>query len=176
MPRRFYRPALIPPSSNSKNLNQQEPTTGFAPASSGVQSRRLSISSHVGKHSVAQAASLCLFTSWQLVLRKAGAQGFEPCAAVLEAACSPRSTLLSVRVSEGSRTLTFCFTGRRAYHVHHGHHGENDEILRHLPSSGSGGRTRRSRLMRPEWALAHPQYVASRQLLLNATALRSTDI
>src|SRR5262249_288364 len=33
----------------------------------------------------------------------AGAQGFEPCAAVLEAACSPRSTLLS-RVAGGNRT------------------------------------------------------------------------
>ena len=34
----------------------------------------------------------------------AGAQGFEPCAAVLEAACSPRSTLLSISVSGGNRT------------------------------------------------------------------------
>ncbi len=26
------------------------------------------------------------------------------------------------RVSDGSRTRTSCFTGRRAYHVHHRHH------------------------------------------------------
>jgi hypothetical protein len=29
---------------------------------------------------------------------------------------------ISSRVSEGSRTLTFCVTGRRACHVHHRHH------------------------------------------------------
>src|SRR5262249_10256193 len=35
-----------------------------------------------------------LGASPQFTARSAGAQGFEPCAAVLEAACSPRSTLL----------------------------------------------------------------------------------
>ena len=58
------------------------PTTGFAPASSGLQDRRLSRSSHVGK---------------------ARAQGFEPCPSVLEADCSPRSTL-AFRVTERNRT------------------------------------------------------------------------
>ena len=44
-------------------------------------------------------------------------------------------------VSEGSRTLTFCFTGRRAYHVHYGHHvfpsGRCGGIL--LPSNPASG-------------------------------------
>ena len=31
------------------------------------------------------------------------------------------------RVSEGSRTHTSCFTGRRAYRVHHGHHRQRKE-------------------------------------------------
>ena len=53
-----------------------EPTTGFAPASSGLQNRRLSQSSHVGKHHAARA------------------RGVEPRATVLEAVCSPRSTLV----------------------------------------------------------------------------------
>ena len=47
------------------------PTTGFAPASSGLQGRRLSQSSHVGN--------------------QAGVRGVEPRWAVLEAACSPRT-------------------------------------------------------------------------------------
>src|SRR4029079_8049849 len=53
---------------------QTEPTTGFAPASAGLQNRCLSQSSHVGK--------------------KARARGVEPREAVLEAAGSPRSTLV----------------------------------------------------------------------------------
>ena len=55
----------------------KEPTTGFAPAWSALRVRRLSVSSHVGG--------------------SAGAQGFEPCAATLEIACSPRSTLLTIK-------------------------------------------------------------------------------
>ena len=54
--------------------NKSGPTTGFAPAWSGLQDRRLSQSSHVGN--------------------QAGVQGFEPCRAALEAASSPRRTLL----------------------------------------------------------------------------------
>ena len=53
-----------------------EPTTGFAPASSGLQDRRLSQSSHVGKHQLARA------------------RGVEPRWAVLEAAAAPRRTLV----------------------------------------------------------------------------------
>ena len=50
-----------------------EPTTGFAPASTGLQDRRLSQSSHVGT---------------------ARARGVEPRPPALETACSPRSTLV----------------------------------------------------------------------------------
>src|SRR3954454_12908866 len=50
---------------------------------------------------------------------RAGGQGFEPCEAVLEAACSPRSILLSraesrPRQFEGNRTPATAFTGPRA--------------------------------------------------------------
>ena len=51
-----------------------EPTTGFAPASSGLQNRRLSHSSHVGN--------------------QAGVRGVEPRWAALETASSPRRTPL----------------------------------------------------------------------------------
>ncbi len=62
---------------NPLHHRDKEPTTGFAPASAGLQDRRLSQSSHVGNQE--------------------RARGFEPCATVLEAVCSPRSTLASVR-------------------------------------------------------------------------------
>src|ERR1700733_200536 len=55
-----------------------EPTAGFAPASSCLQDRRLSVSSHVGTQRFDQART----------------RGFEPRRAALEAACSPRSTLV----------------------------------------------------------------------------------
>ncbi len=60
----------------------REPTAGFAPAWAGLRDRCLFVSSHIGN---------------------AGVQGFEPCSAALETACSPRSTLL-YRVSGGNRT------------------------------------------------------------------------
>ena len=66
-----FRKALCDP---LHHRDKPEPTTGFAPASSGLQDRRLSQSSHVGF--------------------QAGVQGFEPCWAALEAASSPRRTLL----------------------------------------------------------------------------------
>jgi hypothetical protein len=57
-----------------RDVFKQEPTTGFAPASTGLQDRRLSQSSHVGN--------------------QARARGVEPRPPVLEAGCSPRSTLV----------------------------------------------------------------------------------
>ncbi len=97
------------------------------------KNRRLSSSSHVGKARV---------------------QGVEPCPSVLEADCSPRSTLVW-RVSDGNRTRTSCFTGRRAYRVHHRHqtrpHAEGEGVepsrplkLYRLPT-GSRRCTARSR-------------------------------
>ena len=56
---------------------QAEPTTGFAPASAGLQDRCLPQSSHVGK--------------------PARVRGVEPRGAVLEAAGSPRSTLVGIK-------------------------------------------------------------------------------
>ncbi len=53
-------------------MYQPEPTTGVAPASSGLQNRRLAVRPR----------------------RRAGARGFEPRTAALEAASSPRRTLL----------------------------------------------------------------------------------
>ena len=63
----------------------KEPTTGFAPASTCLQDGRLSQSSHVG--------------SSQPSLQQA--RGFEPHMSVLEADCSPRSTLADL--IEGDR-------------------------------------------------------------------------
>ena len=57
-----------------------EPTTGFAPASAGLQNRCLLQSSHVGQ--------------------SARARGVEPRGAVLEAAGSPRSTLVYATLRE----------------------------------------------------------------------------
>ena len=51
---------------------ETEPTTGLAPALTGLQNRCLTIRPH----------------------RQARAQGVEPCPSVLEADCSPRSTLV----------------------------------------------------------------------------------
>ena len=53
---------------------------------------------------------------------QAGVQGIEPCWAGLEAACFPEAhSCSSKRASDGIRTRTSCFTGRRAYQVHHRH-------------------------------------------------------
>ena len=67
-----FRKALCDPLHHRDE--QSEPTTGFAPVSSGLQDRRLSQSSHVGN--------------------SAGVRGFEPRQADLESASSPRRTLL----------------------------------------------------------------------------------
>src|SRR5437016_2144865 len=56
--------------------------------------------------------------------RKAGAQGFEPCVAALETACSPRSTLLfnNPRVSGGNRTRRLDLHRVACQPLHHRHH------------------------------------------------------
>jgi hypothetical protein len=76
---------------NPLHHRDKEPTTGLAPASAGLQDRRLSQSSHVGN--------------------QARAQGFEPCATALETVCSPRSTLAWVKspaaVANGGAAVYF---------------------------------------------------------------------
>src|ERR1700730_8684235 len=62
----------------TRTSKRTQPTAGFAPASSCLQDRRLSQSSHVGTHRI----------------NTARARGVEPRKAVLEAAGSPRSTLV----------------------------------------------------------------------------------
>src|SRR5262245_35339057 len=89
----------------------KEPAVGVAPTSTALRVRRLSISSHTGipgpsAEPEVQARdesppSLALRAPRTRAL-PAGAQGFEPSAAVLEAACSPRSTLLKTSVSGGN--------------------------------------------------------------------------
>ena len=75
-------------------IGTQEPTTGFAPASNALQERCLTQSSHVGiKHE--RKESNPVRQLWKLAALP-GAHSHIP------------------RVTEGSRTLTFCFTGRRA--------------------------------------------------------------
>ena len=71
-------------------IENMGPTTGFAPASTGLQIRCLAIRPR--RH-------------------RAGVQGIEPCGAVLEAACFPEAHSCSPRVSDGSRTHTSCSTG-----------------------------------------------------------------
>ena len=66
------------------------------PHSEDKKSRRLDSHQHGPRYG--RGAFLYRATS-----ASAGAQGFEPCRATLEIACSPRSTLL-LRVSEGNRT------------------------------------------------------------------------
>ena len=61
--------------------NTPGPTTGFAPAWSGFGHRR-------------EAWSAAAFLNRATSATKAGVQGFEPCGAALEAASSPRRTLL----------------------------------------------------------------------------------
>lgn len=83
----------------------KEPTTGFAPASTCLQDRRLSVSSHVGGNRP-QASDVRLQVRRSLScsllpevgsLHQARARGVEPRPSALETDCSPRSTLVCCR-------------------------------------------------------------------------------
>jgi hypothetical protein len=75
------------------------------------------LDSHQHKAVYGTAAFLYRATSAQ-----AGAQGFEPCRAALETACSPRSTLLSQGCPGGIEPAAATFTGSHAKPLHHRHH------------------------------------------------------